>query len=125
MIGICQRLAGMGVQFQSENPVTALMSDPQQGLLQQDILDEKVLSCILEFKDNLAKMPVILQAIEEEAKHLDTVISLGLAVRCDEKGNDTVQAKLVEMGYDAWRAKINMGLGRHTNPEPAGMEADR
>lgn len=125
MIGICQRLAGMGVQFQPENPVTALMSDPQKGILQQDILDEKVLSCILEFKDNLTKMPVILQVIEEEAMYLDTVISLGLAVRCDEKGNDTVRDKLVEMGYDTWRAKINMGLGRHTNPEPAGMETDR
>lgn len=120
---ICERLAGMGVEFQPENPVTALMSDAPKGKLQQDILDQKVLSCILEFKTDLTDMPAILGAIEEEAKQLDTVISLGVAVRCDSEGNDATRARLVEMGYDAWRAKINMGLGRRTNPEPAAQEA--
>ena len=99
------------------------MSDASKGKVQQAILDQKVLSCILEFKTDLTDMPAILEAIEEEAKRLDTVISLGVAVRCDSEGNDAVRARLVEMGYDAWRAKINMGLGRHTNPQPAVKEA--
>ena len=113
---MCRALAKIPVEFQPENPVTALMSDVKVGELQTDVLNEKVLSCILEFKTDIAKMPAILKAIEDEARQLDTVIALGVAVRCDSKGNDTVRSQLETMGYDAWRAKINMGLGRHTNP---------
>jgi hypothetical protein len=119
---LCRRLAGMGVEFQPENPVTALMSDARAGELRQDVLNEKVLSYILEFKTDAARMRGILEAIEAEVKKLDTVVSLGLAVRCDAEGNDNVRSQLVAMGYDAWRAKINMGLGRRTNPESGAAE---
>ena len=119
---VCRTLAKMQVEFQLENPVTALMSDVKAGKLQTDVLNEKVLSCILEFKADIAKMPDILNKIEDEVRQLDTVVALGVAVRCDSKGDDTVRNQLVSMGYDAWRAKINMGLGRHTNPMLTGEE---
>ncbi len=119
---LCRRLAEMRVEFQVENPVTALMSDVKAGELRRDVLNEKVLSCILEFKTDITRIPDILNAIEDEVKQLDTVVALGVAVRCDSKGDDTVRNQLVAMGYDAWRAKINMGLGRHTNPAPTGGE---
>ncbi|MFC1937894.1 4Fe-4S binding protein [Chloroflexota bacterium] len=113
---VCRVLAKMGVEFQPENPVTALMSDVKAGKLQVDILKEKVLSCILEFKADIGEMPRILRVIEDEVRQLDTVVALGVAVRCDSNGDDAVRNQLVAMGYDAWRAKINMGLGKHTNP---------
>ena len=119
---VCRALAGTSVEFQPENPVTALMSDIKTGELREDILNEKVLSCILEFKMAIAKIPEILKVIEDEVKQLDTVVALGIAIRCDSDGNDTVRSKLEALGYDAWRAKINMGLGRHTNPVSAGKE---
>ena len=119
---MCRRLAKMQVDFELENPVTNLMSDMKAGELRTDVLDEKVLSCILELKTDMAKMSDILNAIEEEARQLDTVVALGIAVRCDSKGDDKVRNQLVTMGYDAWRAKINIGLGRHTNPIVAGEE---
>ena len=119
---MCRRLAKMQVDFELENPVTSLMSDIKTGELRTDVLDEKVLSCILELKTDTAKMPDILNAIKEEARRLDTVVALGVAVRCDSKGDDEVRNQLVTMGYDAWRAKINIGLGRHTNPIVAGEE---
>ena len=122
---VCRRLAKMPVEFQRENPLTALMPDIKTGELRSDVLDEKVLSCILEFKTKITNMADILSAIEEEARRLDTVVALGMAVRCDAAGNDSVQQQLQAMGYNAWRAKINMGLGRHTNPAPAEKEKIR
>ncbi len=116
---VCQAVASMRVEFQPKNPVTALMSDVRTGKLPADILGEKVLSCILEFKIDVARMPQILRTIETEVRHLDTVVALGAAIRCDSSGNDPVRAQLEELGFDAWRAKVNMGLGRHTNPAPA------
>ncbi|HEY91597.1 MAG TPA: 4Fe-4S binding protein [Dehalococcoidia bacterium] len=119
---VCRALAGTSVEFQPENPVTVLMSDVKTGEIREDVLNEKVLSCILEFKMDIAKIPEILKVIEDEVKQLDTVVALGIAIRCDSKGNDTVRSQLEALGYDAWRAKINMGLGRHTNPVLASEE---
>jgi ferredoxin len=119
---LCRRLARMGVEFQTENPVTALMSDVSTGQLRADILHERVLSYILEFKSKAEMTAPLLNAIEEEVKKLDTVVALGLAVRCDQKGNDAVQAQLVSMGYEAWRGKINMGLARRTNAAAVATE---
>jgi hypothetical protein len=112
------------VELQPKNPVTSLMSDMKTGKIREDVLDEKVMSCILEFKMKEEDMPEMLRTIEREVKKIDTVVSLGIAVRCDSEGYDTVRSKLKEMGFDAWRAKINMGLGRHTNPTPAKEEAN-
>lgn len=117
---VCQRLAKMPVEFQKQNPVTSLMADLTSGKLEADVLQEKVLSCILEFKARTADMPEILRVIEEEVRRLDTVVALGVAVRCDSRGNDPVQKQLQAMGYDAWRGKINLGLGRRTNPTAEG-----
>jgi len=119
---VCRRLAEVPVEFQIENPVTALMSSVKTGQLREDVLNERVLSCILEFKTKIVDIPGILSVIEDEVRHLDTVVSLGVAVRCDSNGNDIVRDQLASMGYDVWRAKINLGLGRHTNPTPTGKE---
>jgi hypothetical protein len=99
------------------------MSDVNSGELRADVLNEKVMSCILEFKADMEKVPEILMAIEKELKPLDTAVSLGLAVRCDSKGEDAARSQLWAMGYDVWRAKVNMGLGRHTNPTPEKGDA--
>ena len=45
-----QALARAGVPFEKKNPVTALMSDIATGTLPDDVLNEKVLSCIVEIK---------------------------------------------------------------------------
>jgi len=119
---VCRALAKTTVEFQQENPVTVLMSDSHLGILRDDILNEKVLSCILEFKTDIEKMPEILKVIENEVNNIDTVVALGIAVRCDSKGEDTVRSQLEALGFDAWRGKINMGLGKHTNTMAAGEE---
>ncbi|MFH1640136.1 MAG: hypothetical protein ABIB93_07520, partial [Chloroflexota bacterium] len=75
-----------------------------------------------EFTTTATRIPEIISTVEEEVKRLDTVVALGVAVRCDSKGEDPVRNQLVTMGYNAWRAKINMGLGRHTNPTSAMKE---
>jgi hypothetical protein len=55
------------------------------------------------------------------------VVALGVGTRCDETGDETVVAPILErLGYKLQRAKTNTGLGRITNiiesiqPETAG-----
>ena len=113
-------LADLGVEFEKSNPVTSLMRDPSRGLIREDILDEKILSAIVEIKAALERVPAILQRIRALAPEVDTVISVGVSTRCDASGDDTLRDLLEREGYAAYRGKTNLGLGRVTQGSGIG-----
>jgi len=121
---VCQVLASQGVTFEAENPVTALMTDPERGQIREDVFNEKVLSCIIESKVELEDVPRMLQVIKELEPSLTTVISLGISTRCDAEGEDPLRDVLLKSGFEAWRAKVNLGMGRVSNPEVLVMEVE-
>jgi hypothetical protein len=89
------------------------MSDVATGTIREDILDEKVLSAIVEIKVAVARAEEIIRLVWEVEKRIDTVVSIGAGVRCDAHGDDTVVAPILEqLGYHLERAKTNIGLGR-------------
>lgn len=112
-------LARAGVHFERRNPVTTLMKDIATGDIREDILDEKILSAIVEIKVPVERTEEIIRLVWEVEKRIDTVVSLGVGTRCDERGEENVVAPILErLGYKLHRAKTNTGLGRVTN-EPA------
>ncbi len=113
---VTRMLAEKGVVFEGENPVTSMMTDTDEGCIREDVLEEKVLSCIVESKIRLNKVPEMLGVIKELAPSLNTVVSLGLSTRCNGNGDEPLKEILNREGYYPCRAKINLGLGRHTNP---------
>lgn len=109
-------VASLPMEFEQKNPVYSLMTDPAAGTLRPDILDEKVLSAILELKTRLEHVPAILEKVEAVAQELDTIVSIGVSTRCDGNGDDLLAPALRNEGYTFFRAKTNLGLGRR--PEP-------
>ncbi len=109
-----QRLAASGAEFEKNNPVTSLMTDPARGAIREDILDEKVLSAIVEIKVGLEQVPAVLQIIRSVSRELDTVVAVGVSTRCDAGGNDPLARLLEAEGYPDYRGKTNLGLGRVT-----------
>jgi len=107
-------LAALGVEFERQNPVTSLMTDPARGLLREDILNEKVLSAIVEVKTGLEQVPLVLRTVREVAQRLDTVVAVGVSTRCDAEGEEPLRALLEREGYVPYRGKTNLGLGRVT-----------
>jgi hypothetical protein len=105
-------LANMGIEFEPRNPVTSLMTDTTTGDIRPDILNEKILSAIVEFKTSLANAPAILRKVREVANALDTVVAVGAAARCDEHGENQLEAMLRTEGFAFQRGKTNLGLGR-------------
>jgi len=106
-------LAKKGVSFEKNNPIATLMTDPDIGEIRPDIANEKVLSAILEIKIKVEELEDVIRTIWEVEKQIDTVVVLGVGVRCDEKGEDkTVRPVLENLGYTIHRAKTNLGLGR-------------
>lgn len=117
-----EALAALGVRFEPRNPVTSLMSDAGRGLIREDILDEKILSAIVELKCAIEQVPRVLDTIAAVARRLETVVAVGVATRCDEEGEDPHLAPLLaEKGYVLHRAKTNLGLGRAAQPVHAGQ----
>jgi len=105
-------LASLPIAFEKRNPVFALMSDAATGTIRQDILDEKVLSAIVELKTRLEHVPTVLARVEEVAPQLDTIVSIGVATRCDSQGGNQLEPLLKREGYVFYRGKTNLGLGR-------------
>jgi len=113
-------LARAGVAFEKKNPITSLMSDVSTGTIRQDILNEKVLSAILEIKVAVERTEEIIRLVWDVEKRLETVVAIGVGTRCDPDGEDRTVAPILErLGYKLERAKTNMGLGRITNSAPA------
>jgi hypothetical protein len=121
-------LARVNVPFEKKNPLTLLMSDVATGTLKADVLDEKVLSAIVEIKVPVDRTEEIIRLVHEVEKDIDSVVALGVGTRCAENGEESVVAPILErMGYRIERAKTNAGIGRITNqaekPSEAGVSA--
>jgi hypothetical protein len=109
-------LAKAGVAFEKKNPITSLMEDVPTGTLRQDILNEKILSAIVEIKVTVDRTEEIIRLVREVESQVDTVIAIGVGARCDENGDEDEVAPILErLGYKLERAKTNIGLGRITN----------
>ena len=104
-------LAEMGIEFEKKNPVTHMMTNKVTGKLRDDILDEKILSAIVEFKTRIENVPAVLRKVEEVSKMLDTVVAVGVATRCDQGGGSALDAVLADEGLPVVRGKTNLGLG--------------
>ena len=109
---VTRALAATGAHFEQANPVTSLMSDPATGRIRDDILDEKVLSAIVELKTRIDRVPEILHALRAVAGEVETVICVGVSARCDARGDTPLEEVLRAEGVAFWRGKTNLGLGR-------------
>lgn len=105
--------AAVGVTFEPHNPLTALMVDGKSGKMREDILNEKVMSAIVEFDVVIDKLEEALLAVKTTARQLDTVFSLDLACRVEQDNSLPTEAIARKAGFiPTINGKTNVGLGR-------------
>ena len=110
---VAMALARLQPHFERENPVTQLMADPETGKIREDVLDEKVLSAIIELKTTMDRIPEFLRTLEVVQREVDTVISVGIASRCLPDGTIPHESRVGQAGYRlSPNGKTNLGLGR-------------
>jgi len=110
---VAMALARLQPIFEPQNPLTQLMKSPKTGEIQDEVLDEKVLSAIIEMKIKLESLPHFLQALRETQKEIDTVFSVGVGSRCLLDGTMVHAAWVKNAGYaPSLNGKTNLGLGR-------------
>jgi len=110
---VSMELAKVEIEFELQNPVSALMVDRETGRLKEEVLDEKVLSAIVEFKVKNDRLESVLKAVKELATKVDTVFSVDLISRIYPDGNIPTVPIAKKMGFSpSPNTKTNLGLGR-------------
>lgn len=106
------KLTSIGVNFERESPVSALLID-DSGHIKKDIKEERVLSAIIEFKVPLNKAILVLQAIKQIEKNIDTVFTVGVISQVMKNGAIPILDLLTQQGFSVRpNAKVNIGLGK-------------
>lgn len=110
---VLMALAERRVRFEPENPISALMKDEKTGKLKDEVLDERVLSGIIEFSVEMDRLKEVLLVLKEVSTRIDTVFSLDLACRVGEDGSIPTLRVAEECGFAPRpNTKTNVGLGR-------------
>ncbi len=115
---ICMALAELGIEFEQRNPSTDFIVDKKLGKIDERLLDEKVLSMIIEFSIKNERLKEVLEKIKDVSKQIDTVFSLDLISRVNEDGSIPVVPIAKEVGFAPRpNTKTNVGLGRPLKEE--------
>ena len=110
---VAMALAPLDPDFEPFNPVTQLMEDTGTGRMREEVLDEKVLSAIIEVKTRVERIAEYLSTLRAVQQEIDTVFSVGIASRCLPDGSIPHQKWVEEAGYTlSPNGKTNLGLGR-------------
>jgi len=110
---VAKALAALGIAFEENNPVTKLMVDRTKGLINPDVLDEKVLSAIVEFMIPAERIPEVLAVLDRVAQEIDTVFSGDIITRIGEDGSVPYIEQMRDRGrFLSINGKSNVGLGR-------------
>ena len=114
---ISMAIAEIGVEFEPLNPTTKLMVEGHPGRFRDDIKTERILSCIIEFKTEEAKLISVINTLRDVAKTINTVFSVGCISRCKPDGTIPIKAALDEADiFFRPNGKVNIGLGRPSAP---------
>ena len=106
-------LAKAGMQFAKDNPVTANMIDTKTGKMNPEILDERVMSAIVEGTIPIEKLADVIKAAKEAASQIDSVFSLEFIDRPEADRSVPMEKILKEQGVAYYpNGKFNLGLGK-------------
>ena len=110
---VARALAALGIVFEENNPVTKLMVDRTKGLIKPEVLDEKVLSAIVEFMIPAERLPQILDVLDRVSQEIDTVVSGDIISRVGEDGSVPYANEILKRSrFLSINGKSNVGLGR-------------
>lgn len=106
-------MAECGAQFTANNPMAELIVDPIRGLLRSDILDERILSVILEYLVPEADLEQTLRGLVDVSSRLSVPVLISIAGAYTADGVASYQRVLEEMALVCLpTGKINIGFMR-------------
>jgi len=110
---VAMAMAPLGVTFEKGNPTYALIADLATGKLKEEVLNEKVLSAIVEFGTTPDRVPSVLKALNEVSQQIDTVFCVDMISLLEPNGTCSAEGAAQSAGFEIRpNGKNNIGLGR-------------
>ena len=110
---VTSRLTPLGIRFEKENPMMSLLSDPERGLVKDEVKGERVLSTIVEFVIDESLVEDVVKELRAVEGELNTVFSLGMITRVDDDGTIPLVDTLADLGITPRpNCKVNLGMGK-------------
>jgi NAD-dependent dihydropyrimidine dehydrogenase PreA subunit len=110
---VSREIARLKIPLEEANPVSTLIRDPEKGTFPPEILQEKVLSAIVEFKIPYPQLGEILDLFKRLLPGLDTVASVSLIGCSETDGRIPLDEVLIKKKIPFYpNGKVNIGLGR-------------
>jgi carbon monoxide dehydrogenase subunit G len=113
---VARAILPLQVEFEQDNPTYRLFEDVKIGKMREDVLNERVLSAILEFRMPVEKAPRVLETLRKVAGEIETVMSIDIGARLEPDGSNPAADIARKAGYEIRpNGKTNLGLGRPTS----------
>lgn len=110
---VAKVVAAHGGIFEEYNPISNYIVNKQTGEMDKEVLDERILSGIIEVTVDSNRLIELIKAVIEVSSKLDTVFSLSVSCRVEKDGTIPAQILLEQAGiYYRPNGKTNVGLGR-------------
>jgi ferredoxin len=107
---VVKKFKAHGYEVIPQNPISALINDPETGALKPEILDEKIISCVIELVLPDTAAGELLEMVRELSEEVDSVFSLSVALRADEEGRSPFEDLFGPDVYCLPNAKANIGM---------------
>ena len=107
---VVMRFRARGYEVISGNPVCELIADPSTGALDPEVLDEKVISALVEFVLPEAAASELLKIARELSGEVDTVFNVSVALRANSDVSSPFTSLFGPDVSSLPSGKVNIGL---------------
>jgi hypothetical protein len=114
---VVKKFRAHGYEVIRQNPIAELIDDPKTGALKPEILDEKIISCVIELLIPNTAAGELMTMVRELATEVESIFSLSVALRADEEGGSDFEELF---GPDVFRlpnGKVNIGAAHDITGE--------
>ena len=116
---IVRRFKAHGYEVIPHNPISVLIDDPKTGALKPEILDEKIISCVIEFVLPATAADELMTMVRALSAEVESVFSLSVALRADERGQSPFEGLFGTDVFCFPNAKVNIGMAAGIGREEA------
>jgi ferredoxin len=106
---IVKKFKSHGFEVIPQNPIAALIDNPKTGALKPEILNEKVISCVIEFILPNSAAGELMTMVRELSEEVESVFSLSVGLRADEQGKPNFEKVFGPNVFCLPNAKANIG----------------
>ena len=106
-------LADLDITFEERNPTAYLFDDIKKGTFPEEVLQQKVMSAIIELRCTEEYAPVVLRRIRELAKKVNTCFSVGMISCFGDNYYFPGEEICRRADWEPYpNGKLNIGVGR-------------